>query len=105
MPRNGTRLPPSCPLCKVCSGFHFKQDDFQSIFSNDGRSVDRVDSFNPGLVVDIKRRAETCQLCWLIVRAVEDCGVNDLKDDRFYEARLKWPFVSLKLHNALPRGC
>lgn len=28
-----------------------------------GRSADRKDALNPGLVVDIKRRAETCQLC------------------------------------------
>jgi hypothetical protein len=47
MPRNGTRLPPSSPLCNVCSGFHLNKDD---------RSVDREDAFNPGLVVNIKWR-------------------------------------------------
>lgn len=36
MSRDGTRLPPSGPLCNVCSGFHLKKDDSQGIFSNDG---------------------------------------------------------------------
>jgi hypothetical protein len=88
-------------LCSVCQAFGLSPSDFYGVHVDNGRSLSKDDTYHAGFLTDIRNRTY-CPLCRLMIRAVEDSSIELIKDERFYEIRLMWPYQETRLLS-LPR--